>query len=437
MIAPVARVCVRARRLALILLVILQAYAMYAMGFDLASVSRGVQRLTEVRDACVSTNSTSSYFSRTAEMKRAAPSDVRQTVAIIVVTDASAASASWIVARLAHFDCYAKAQKYDFVHHVIDMGLYSDASFYTARWEAIVDNYWGKYDWIFAHDTDSLYPDFSINLQKFVESDDAADVQALARGTEIGANALLFRARNSDFAEAFMRRLISLGHRIPRPSAHTNYDVRDIMMVVLELIHPELAQLCEPIDDFFEFARCFTPAIERIPQLPSSAVPMKIHLPMSGFVQQFEAPASEYGILVGACWPGHVLLSGNGVKEHAPYPIDHGHACARDSTMNVPCVWLSHDDQLKAASECCLLQASVCDQRTHSCAYVESISDAHAISGNLSCKVGWPVLWAGGGEVIDRSVPQCGPPYIALKRQGIGWDNSAYLQTYSARLAVR
>ena len=418
-------------RLAVILLIVFQVYL---MGFNRSRFSRDVRKLAEVRVA--HSNSTSSYGSRSIEIEHAVSSDVQRAVAIIVVTDATAASTSWIVERLAHFECYARAQKYNFIHHVIDMALYSDVSFYTARWKAIVEHYWGKYDWIFAHDTDSLYPDFSINLQKFIESEDAAHVHALARGTEIGANALLFRARNSDFAKAFMQRLISLGYRIPRPSAHTNYDVRDIMMVVLELIYPKLARLCEPIDEFFEFARCFTPAIERIPRLPSPAVPMKIHLPMSGFVQQFEAPTSEYGVLVGACWPGHVLLSGNGVKEHAPYPNDHGHACARDSTMNAPCVWLSHDDQLKAASECCLLQASICDQRTHSCAYVKSINDTHAMGGNLSCEVGWPVLWAGGGEVIDRSVPRCGPPYIALKRQGIGWDNSAYLQTYSARLAV-
>ncbi len=78
-----------------------------------------------------------------------------------------------------------------------------------------------------------------------------------------------------------MRRLISLGYRIPRPRALTNFDVRDVMTVVLQLIHPELAALCQTIEDFFEFARCFTPAIERIPHLPSAAVQIKIHLPMS------------------------------------------------------------------------------------------------------------------------------------------------------------
>ena len=82
-----------------------------------------------------------------------------------------------------------------------------------------------------------------------------------------------------------MRRLISLGYRIPRPRALTNFDVHDVMTVVLELIHPELATLCQAIEDFFEFARCFTPAIESIPLLPNAAVPIKIHLPMPGFVQ--------------------------------------------------------------------------------------------------------------------------------------------------------
>ena len=48
--------------------------------------------------------------------------------------------------------------------------------------------FWGKYDWIFAHDTDSVYPDFSLSLDKFVlQGENAPAIQVLARGTEIGA----------------------------------------------------------------------------------------------------------------------------------------------------------------------------------------------------------------------------------------------------------
>lgn len=361
---------------------------------------------------------------------------IPRSIAIIVVTDMAASKASWIASRMVHFKCYAAAHHYDFIHHVIDMAMYPHVSFYTARWKAIFESYWEKYEWIFAHDTDSLYPDFSINLSRFTESS-SAHVQVLARGTEIGANALLFRARNSTFSEAFMRRLIALGYRIPRPSSRTNYDVHDVMMVVLELMHPELATICESIDDFFEFAKCFTPVIERIPQIPSVAVPMKIHLPMSGFVQQFEAPSSEYGLLFGACWPGHVLLSGNGVKERAPYPRDYGHACARDSTMDGPCTWLSHDEQVNAASKCCLLEAIICDQKTSTCVSNISASDGHTIRDNLTCRVGWPVLWAGGGEILDAAVPQCTAPYITLKRPGIHWDSSTYFQSFKARVTAR
>ena len=61
----------------------------------------------------------------------------------------------------------------------------------------------------------------------------------------------------------------------------------------------------------------------------------------------------------------------------------------------------------------------------------------HTMSDKLSCKVGWPVLWAGGGEVVDPSVPRCGAPYIALKQRGIEWNNAAYFETFSAQLAAR
>jgi hypothetical protein len=96
----------------------------------------------------------------------ATSSDAKRALAIIVVTDITAANTSWIVGRFAHFKCYATAQKYDFIHHVIDVASYPEVSFYTARWKAIVDNYWGKYDWVFAHDTDSFYPDFSVKSSK-------------------------------------------------------------------------------------------------------------------------------------------------------------------------------------------------------------------------------------------------------------------------------
>ena len=424
----------RGGKWAVIVLVMFSLHVLFSR-FDSPRVAWRAQNLTvaqHARDSPLSLN-----VSESRVIVNATSSVAKRTLAIIVVTDITAANTSWIVGRLAHFKCYATAQKYDFIHHVIDMASYPEVSFYTARWKAIVDNYWGKYDWVFAHDTDSLYPDFSVSLQKFIESDEAPAVHLLARGTEIGANALLFRAKNSSFSETFMRRLISLGYRIPRPRAFTNFDVRDVMMVVLELIHPELATLCQTIEDFFEFARCFTPAIERIPLLPNAAVPIKIHLPMSGFVQQFEAPASEYGLLFGTCWPGHVLLSGNGVKGRAPYPRSNSHSCARDGTMNTPCAWLSRAEQLNAAHACCLLQASVCDDHGHSCARVEGSSGMHTMSDKLSCKVGWPVLWAGGGEVVDPSVPRCGAPYIALKQRGIEWNNAAYFETFSAQLAAR
>ena len=205
------------------------------------------------------------------------------------------------------------------------------------------------------------------------------------------------------------------------------------MMVVLEHIHPELAALCQKVEDFFEFSKCFTPAIERIPELPSKSVRMKIHLPMSGFVQQFEAPSTEYGLLFSACWPGHVLLSGNGVKGHAPYPRAAGIDCARDSTMIGPCVWLSREAQVTAASSCCLLQAAVCNDRTMTCTSGEVSNHGH-LNDTLSCRVGWPVLWAGGGEVVDPSVPLCGAPFVLLKQRGIEWDNQAYLKMFTTRL---
>jgi len=83
----------------------------------------------------------------------------RTSIAIIVVTDASTGEQEWVKARLSHFKCYAKTFDYDFVHHVLDMKFYPEISFYTARWEAVF-TYWGKYEWIFTHDTDSMYPDF-------------------------------------------------------------------------------------------------------------------------------------------------------------------------------------------------------------------------------------------------------------------------------------
>ena len=196
--------------------------------------------------------------------------DRRQSVAIVVVTDAFAVEVGWIKSRLSHFRCYAKAHEYTFIHHVLDSHSYTGVSFYTARWEALLETLWGQYDWIFAHDTDSVYPDFALNLDRFItHRENAPDVQVLARGTEIGANALLFRAKDSTFSRQFLTRLVALGHRSPRPSAHSNYDVHDVMMVILELVHPELAELCRKFEEFFEFAKCFSPAIQRIPLLPS------------------------------------------------------------------------------------------------------------------------------------------------------------------------
>ena len=354
----------------------------------------------------------------------------RTSLAIIVVTDASTGEQEWVKARLSHFKCYAETFDYDFVHHVLDMKFYTEISFYTARWEAVFKTYWGKYEWIFTHDTDSMYPDFSMSLDKFIAAHNSADVHALARGTEIGANALLFRANSSDFSKTFIQRLISLGHRSPHPGAQSNYDVRDIMLVVLEFVYPELAESCRGIDDFFHFAKCFTPAIERLSLIPSITVPMKIHLPMSGFVQQYESPASNFGLLFGACWPGHLLMSGNGVKAKAPLPRDHGHTCAIDATMNGECRWMTHEEQKYAATECCLHHASVCAEHPKACLH-------EAYAKYVPCAVGWPVLWAGGGEVVDPILSKCREPYIALKVKGIAWNSSEYLETFTPRVQIK
>ena len=59
----------------------------------------------------------------------------------------------------------------------------------------------------------------------------------------------------------------------------------------------------------------------------------------------------------------------------------------------------------------------------------------HTMSDKLSCKVGWPVLWAGGGEVADPSVPRCGAPYIALKQ--LSRDTCAQWQTSAAAVLAR
>jgi len=357
---------------------------------------------------------------------------LKKKLAIVVVTDTHAATENWIQTRLTHFQCYAKTHGYTFIHHVVDERIYQNVSFYTARWHSLFHNYWGEYEWIFAHDTDSMYPDFSVNLDKFLLHENGPHIHLLARGTEIGANAVLFRASNSKFTEAFFRRVIDLGYRKPRPQRNTNYDVRDFMLVVLELLHPELARLCAKIDEFFEFARCFTPAIERLPSLPRNGLPIIVHAPMSGFVQQFESPEAEYGLLFGACWPGHVLISGNGVKGRGPSPRGTGVACARDESMSGECRWLTREEQIDAASKCCLIQASVC------------ASDNNTPCGNLNnrtlarytpCEFGWPVLWAAGGEVKEPRTPECGAPYIKLRHLGVPWDNEANLKYYSQRLA--
>ena len=369
------------------------------------------------------------------QLKVATDRNRPESVAIVVVTDANAAKVGWIKSRLSHFKCYALSHKYTFIHHTLDARSYTGVSFYTARWQALLDNYWGKYDWIFAHDTDSVYPDFSLSLDKFISRRESAPaIQVLARGTEIGANALLFRANNSAFSRQFMSRLVALGHRSPRPSANSNYDVRDIMMVTLELIYPELAELCAKFEEFFEFAKCFSPAIERIPLFPSVRIPLKIHLPMSGFVQQFESPQSEYGLLHGACWPGHLLMSGNGVKEHAPYPRDNGRECARDETMDRDCRWLSYDEQLDAANKCCLTEAYVCRDHHSAC---ERVHLKDGMCDRSTCKVGWPILWAAGGEVADPALPLCLEPYIAMKRRGMEWNSSAYVGKFSGQLSYR
>ena len=74
--------------------------------------------------------------SESREVVNVTSSDAKRTLAIII-----AANASSIVGRLAHFKCYATAQRYDLIHRVIDMALYPEISFYTSQWKAIADNY--------------------------------------------------------------------------------------------------------------------------------------------------------------------------------------------------------------------------------------------------------------------------------------------------------
>ena len=369
----------------------------------------------------------SGFNSKEFERTRQSPSLKIQQVAIIVVTDQVAYQTPWIESRLKHFQCYADAHGYTFIHHILGTQLLDGVSFYAARWEAIFKGYWGQYDWIFTHDTDSMYPDFSINLDRFTLATENAEIHMLARGVELGANALLFRASESRFTERFMRRFIDLGHRKPRPTPSTNYDVRDIMLTVLEYAYPDLAELCCVIDDFHEFSKCFTPFMEHMHSLPTEDVPVAIHGPMSGFVQQFESPSNDYGLLFGACWPGHVLLSGNGVKGDGPVPLDAGHACARDKNMRTQCHWLTLEEQREAARKCCLTQASVCLDDPDGCMRHD----------HLICRTGWPTLWAGGGEVKERHLPSCDAPFIKLIRPGIDWDTMTYLNEYKMRLQSR
>ena len=246
-------------------------------------------------------------------------------------------------------------------------------------------------------------------------------MHALARSTEIGANALLFRSSDSLFAKNFLTRLVELGHEKVRE----NYDVQDMMLLWLEYLIPELFAICKTKDSFLELVKCTAPIMSRLSTIPSDEIPMALHRPMSGFVQQFEAPESEYGLLHSACWPGHLLMSGSGLKTRAPMPIHHGHQCAIDTTMLGSCRWLTHEEQLDAAKRCCLNQATVCADGSCTSDWSPGIIPQDRLASDMSQP-----------EVSDPNVGNCSAPYLLLddNTRG-GWNTSEHLEYYEPSIA--